>query len=247
MKLPRPIGAIYVVSGVGHAVLGLLVARVDAPPKPDPPPIEITVVEEEPEPPPPPPPKQTPEPEPEDEPIEAPKPKPVAPPPKPAPKAAKAPAAKDAPASSDDGGGFDSGLSMSNAGVGVGGPAGAGGGGDAKADAQPERKVVKKSRAIAQPKAQPSCAEPASKPKPLSMPEPEYTAAARASGIEGKVRLSVTIAADGSVQKVTVIESLDPDLDAAAKKAVLAAKFEPAVQCGAPTSATFKISVKFTL
>jgi periplasmic protein TonB len=248
VKIGRLTGGVYVVSALGHIGLGAAVSRVEASPRPDPPPIEISVVDAEPEPEPPPPPPEPKKEEPEPEELEAPEPEPVAPP-KPPPKPAKAPAPAAAPAPAGAGGGepFDSGLQLGN---GAGGTnVGGGGGGSDAAKPTPTavREVVKKKRVLDEAKPTKACADAPTKPKPLSMPEPEYTAAARAAGIVGKVRLSVTVGPDGEVKKVSVIESLDPDLDAAARKAVQGAKFEPATECGAPTSATFKISVKFTL
>ena len=91
------------------------------------------------------------------------------------------------------------------------------------------------------------CQEPEVKPRPLELPQPQYTEAARAAGVEGKVRVQLAIEADGSVGGVTVLASLHPDLDEAAKKAAQAAKFEPATRCGKPVATTLTISIKFTL
>lgn len=115
---------------------------------------------------------------------------------------------------------------------------------------EPERaRVVKKARTLAAKPAAPepgSCAEPATKPKPESMPQPEYTEAARAAGVQGKVRVRVTVGADGKPSKVEVVQSLHPELDEAAKRAVLDARFSPATRCGEPVSATFTIAVRFS-
>lgn len=114
----------------------------------------------------------------------------------------------------------------------------------------PEReRVVKKARTLAAKPKEPApggCAEEATKPKPESMPQPEYAAAARAAGVEGKVRVRVTVGVDGKPSKVEVVQSLHPELDEAAKAAVLAARFSPATRCGEPVSATFTIAVRFS-
>src|SRR5690606_38856059 len=82
--------------------------------------------------------------------------------------------------------------------------------------------------------AESGCAESAGKPKPLQMSRPEYTEEARTAGIEGKVRVELTVDATGAVRNVRVLESLGHGLDEAALKAVQAASFEPALQCGKP-------------
>ena len=110
-------------------------------------------------------------------------------------------------------------------------------------------KVVKKARALEPKPAKAEakgCAEPDTKPRPESMPQPEYAAAARAAGVQGKVRVRVTVGADGKPSKVEVVQSLHPELDAAAKAAVLDARFAPATRCGEPVAATFTIAVRFS-
>ena len=239
---------VYGVSLVAHAALGLGVAGVDAAPLERRRPVQITVEEidlEEPEPPepePPPPKPKAPEPE-EAKPLES--------KPPPAPKPAAKKAAPEPSASSDaaatGGDVFDGGeMSSSSTGTPVGG---GGGGGDG--DAAPvvrEKKVAQAKTLGAKPAAAASgCAEKPGKPKPIEIPEPKYSDRARAAGIEGAVRVQVTVDAKGRVAKVAVLRPLDPDLDAAAKQAIEQARFEPALACGKPVESTFTISVKFTL
>jgi protein TonB len=95
--------------------------------------------------------------------------------------------------------------------------------------------------------AEDSCAEPASKPKPVQMARPEYTEEARAAAIEGKVRVELTVDASGAVRNVKVLESLGHGLDEAAVRAVEGATFEPALLCGKPVEATFVVSIRFSL
>ncbi|HEY4185682.1 MAG TPA: TonB family protein [Polyangia bacterium] len=76
------------------------------------------------------------------------------------------------------------------------------------------------------------CNEEATKPEPVFKQEIEYTAAARAEGVEGRLKLRLTIAADGSVTKVDVLESVAPELDAAAVAAAKQWRFKPASACG---------------
>jgi len=79
------------------------------------------------------------------------------------------------------------------------------------------------------------------------MPRPTYTDAARAAGIEGRVRVEVHIGSNGEVEDVRVIASLDPGLDEAAIAAVRAAHFTPQTRCGVAEATTFNIGVSFAL
>lgn len=248
---------VYVVSALFHGALWLGVRSVDEPEPPPPPPIVIKVAEAPPEPPPEPPKPPEPEPPPPEPIAEAPpEPAPEVPPPPapPAPKARKAePAPKPEPAPASPPVAAEVpefGVPMTNAGgpgglsVPAGDPGGSNGGGGKR------EKVETKTRSLEPRPKKPAadeCAEPEVKPKPLELPQPQYTEAARAAGIEGKVRVQLEVKADGSVGAVTVLASLHPDLDAAAKVAARAAKFEPATRCGKPVATTLTISIKFTL
>lgn len=163
-----------------------------------------------------------------------------APPPPEAPPKAAAPIA-DLP---------DFGLSLSGGidGTGValpGGPGGAGGPRSAgPAKAAPPRKLAgidPQSRAVD------PCEEPAAKPKPRNVPQPVGTEAARAAGIEGKVRVQLTVDETGKVVDVKLLQGLGYGLDEAALAAAKRAEFEPAVRCGKASRATFNISMRFTL
>jgi periplasmic protein TonB len=96
------------------------------------------------------------------------------------------------------------------------------------------------------PNAADPCQEAAAKPKLVNLPQPAYTEAARAAGIEGKVRLSITVDATGQVANVEVLQSLGHGLDEAALAAARAARFEAALRCGKPTSSTFTVSMRFS-
>jgi protein TonB len=91
------------------------------------------------------------------------------------------------------------------------------------------------------------CEEPPAKPKPKSVPQPAGTEAARAAGIEGKVRVQLTVDETGHVVSVLLLQGLGYGLDEAALAAARQAEFEPAVRCGKATRATFNISMRFTL
>lgn len=91
------------------------------------------------------------------------------------------------------------------------------------------------------------CEESPTKPKPRSVPQPTGTEAARAAGIEGKVRVQLTVDETGHVVDVKLLQGLGYGLDEAALAAARQAEFEPAVRCGKPTRATFNVSMRFTL
>jgi len=92
------------------------------------------------------------------------------------------------------------------------------------------------------------CAEEPSKPEPVFKQEIEYTASARAEGVEGRLKLRLTIGADGAVIKVDVVESVAPELDAAAVAAAKQWRFKPALACGKPIAGgTYVLVRRFEL
>jgi periplasmic protein TonB len=91
------------------------------------------------------------------------------------------------------------------------------------------------------------CEDPPAKPKPRNVPQPAGTEAARAAGVEGKVRVQLTVDESGRVIDVKLLQGLGYGLDEAALSAARQAEFEPAVRCGKPSRATFNISMRFTL
>ena len=225
---------LYGVSFALHASLGFGVTEIE--PQKEPERIAITVVdvpkpkpkpkvEEPPPPPPPPPPVET-----------APK--------KAAPKAKKAAEApKPAQAAPAEVPTF--GIAMTG-GVGQGGIAVPQG--DSLGAAKEPQKRVAEAKTLVEPKrGADACAEAATKPKPIKLDRPEYTAEARAASIEGKVRVELTVDANGAVKNARVLDSLGHGLDEAAIRAVQAAQFEPAEQCGKKVSATFVVSIRFAL
>jgi protein TonB len=143
----------------------------------------------------------------------------------------------------------DFGLSLSGGvdGTGIALPGGGNPHGAARAPqatkAVPKRLVpVADAAAVADP-----CEEPPAKPKPRSVPQPAGTEAARAAGVEGKVRVQLSVDETGRVVDVKLLQGLGYGLDEAALAAARQAEFEPAVRCGKPTRATFNISMRFTL
>jgi TonB family protein len=77
--------------------------------------------------------------------------------------------------------------------------------------------------------------------------EPEYTAAARSAGIQGKVELSVTIGTDGIARDIQVIRSLDAGLDRQAIESVAKWRFRPAMRGGHAVTAFATVEVNFKL
>jgi protein TonB len=92
------------------------------------------------------------------------------------------------------------------------------------------------------------CTEDPTKPVPVYKTEIEYTAAARAEGVEGKLKIRIIVGADGSVSDVEVLSSVEPALDAAAIAAAKLWRFKPAMACGKPVAGgTYIFSQRFEL
>ena len=134
-------------------------------------------------------------------------------------------------------------------GGGPGGPGGiavpVGGGNTQPVSSDPQPKAA--APKVLAPKPADECAEPLVKPKPKGVPSPAYTSAAREASVEGKVRVEVSVGADGSVTNARVISGLGYGLDEAALSAARRASFEPATRCGKPVAATFVIAMRFSL
>ena len=107
--------------------------------------------------------------------------------------------------------------------------------------------ATKQLSALAAPAVVDGCDEPTAKPKPRNVPQPGYTEAARAAAVEGKVRVQLTVDESGRVVSVKLLQGLGHGLDEAALAAAKQAEFEPAMRCGKPSSATFNISMRFSL
>jgi protein TonB len=133
----------------------------------------------------------------------------------------------------------DFGLALSGGGEGLAIPSGGGRGAAPAATAA--AKVL--SRA---PLKGGDCGDPPAKPRLLSRPTPAYTDAARAAGVSGKVRVEITVDEQGHVVNVRVIQGLGYGLDESALAAARVLTFEPALRCGKPSTATFKIGFNFS-
>lgn len=111
-----------------------------------------------------------------------------------------------------------------------------------------ERPVAKAPPVSANPKPSDECPEPLVKPKLRgTLQSPNYTDAARAQGIEGKVRVELTVDENGQVVAVRVLKGLGYGLDEAALAAARQASFEPATRCGKPARTTLTIAMRFSL
>lgn len=163
----------------------------------------------------------------------------------PAPTEAEAPPPKSADTPAFDGL-PDFGVSLTGGVNGTGIALPVGGGGPPREQRSVE-KVVRKAAPVAAALPSDGCDEPATKPKPLSVPQPGYTDDAQAAAVEGKVRVQLTVDETGKVVDVKLIAGLGHGLDEAALAAARRATFEPALHCGKPTQATFTISMRFKL
>ena len=136
----------------------------------------------------------------------------------------------------------DFGLALEGAvgGTGVAVPARAA---EAASPAPPVRKALAAAPAA---RATGECVEAASKPKPVSVPQPVYTDAARAAKVEGRVRVELTVDESGRVIDVRVLQGLGHGLDEAALSAARSATFTPALRCGRAVRATFTIAMRFS-
>lgn len=86
-------------------------------------------------------------------------------------------------------------------------------------------------------------------PRPVFRPRPSYTSEAMQARIQGVVLLEAVVKADGTVDNVRVIRSLDPKfgLDLEAIKAAKRWRFEPGTRLGEPVPVIVTIELTFTL
>jgi len=84
-------------------------------------------------------------------------------------------------------------------------------------------------------------------PKPITTTQPEFPAALRKSGKEGKAILRVTISETGSVSGATVKSADATEFGTAALNAVQSWTFTPAQRDGAPVPITVEIPFVFNL
>ena len=90
-----------------------------------------------------------------------------------------------------------------------------------------------------------TCDDEPTRPVPTRTPQPVYTDAARSAGIEGRVRVRVTVSPAGVPTHVEVLEGLGFGLDEASIEAVLRWQFEPSLACGSAVESTFVARLTF--
>jgi protein TonB len=134
------------------------------------------------------------------------------------------------------------GLAIPTGGGGLGGarPGPTGGGADKRARAP---------AALPTAAAEAPCTEPPTKPAYRERVMPQYSDDARAAGIEGRVRVEITVNADGDVIAARVVEGLGHGLDESALVALKRTKFRPITRCGKPVAspAPFVVPLRFSL
>ena len=84
-------------------------------------------------------------------------------------------------------------------------------------------------------------------PERIRFVNPDYPMAARAAQLEGDVRIRAVVAPDGSVGHVTVLRSVHPVLDEAARNAVRKYVYKPAMRNGSPEPFSIDLTVSFRL
>lgn len=84
-------------------------------------------------------------------------------------------------------------------------------------------------------------------PQLLHQPRIEYPEDAKARGVEGTVQLDIVIDEVGHVTTATVVEGIDPILDAVAVDALKQFRFTPAIEDGVPIAVTVAFAYKFEL
>jgi len=77
--------------------------------------------------------------------------------------------------------------------------------------------------------------------------EPKYSKNAEKNKIEGMVKLTFVISADGHATEIKIVESLDPELDANAIAALKQWVFKPSTKNGDPVASIATIELRFHL
>ncbi len=91
------------------------------------------------------------------------------------------------------------------------------------------------------------CQEDLVKAKPQGFVQPTYTDDARAAGIEGRVRVEITVDSSGAVLGTKIVSGLGHGLDESAVAAAKRMSFNAATRCGKAVQSTFVISMRFVL
>ena len=84
-------------------------------------------------------------------------------------------------------------------------------------------------------------------PKPIHMPDPEYTETARRQRLEGKTIMLVVVDEKGFPEVLEITKGLGEGLDLMALTAVAGWTFEPAMKGGEPVAVLINVEVTFRL
>jgi periplasmic protein TonB len=142
----------------------------------------------------------------------------------------------------------DFGISLSGGLPGGGGIALPMGGGATPAQVQPTKKEKVFGAAAERPSsASDGCEEEVVKAKPQGFVKPTYTDDARAAGIEGRVRVEISIDETGKVVSAKIVSGLGHGLDESAMEAAKRMNFSAATKCGTAVKSTFVLSMRFVL
>jgi protein TonB len=141
----------------------------------------------------------------------------------------------------------DFGISMTGGLPGQGGIAVPMGGGAAPAEVQPKPKEKVFGAAAERPAVAGDCGEDLVKAKPQGFVKPTYTDDARSAGIEGRVRVEISIDETGKVLSAKVVSGLGHGLDESAIDAAKRMSFSAATRCGTAVKSTFVLSMRFVL
>jgi periplasmic protein TonB len=141
----------------------------------------------------------------------------------------------------------DFGISLSGGLPGAGGIAVPMGGGVGPAHAEPPKKEKVFGAGAERAPAAGDCDEELVKAKPQGMVKPTYTDDARAAGIEGRVRVEISLDETGKVVSAKVLSGLGHGLDESAIEAAKRMNFNAATRCGTAVKSTFVLSMRFVL
>lgn len=86
-----------------------------------------------------------------------------------------------------------------------------------------------------------------SAPKPIYLPDPEFSEEARAAGFQGVCVLGVEVDRAGNPQQIRIVRPLGYGLDEKAVEAVSHWKFNPAQKDGEPVAVIINIEVQFRM
>ena len=135
-------------------------------------------------------------------------------------------------------------------GIGVGVPVGPGGGtpgGVSKLTAAPPKEKSFGTVKEAMTGGDSPCVEELIKPKPLGFAQPQYTDDARSAEVEGRVKLKLSVDAQGNVTDVQVLAGLGHGLDESSIATAKRIKFTPGSACSKSVGSSFVITFRFAL